>query len=79
MLFERTTAPDRLMHTDLGHHSMWTDQDREAFFMQQALKESAQRMADLLTEAGISPEDIKHLNPNKDRPNIVADELGWSV
>lgn len=72
-LFESTTAPDRLLTTDLGPDA--PREDFQAWLMQKALRESCERVAQLLNEAGLSPEDVQHLDPNHGRQNMVADFL----
>lgn len=73
LLFEATTAPDRLLTTDLGKPR--TPEELQDFVMQQALRESCERVATLLNEAGLSLEDVQHLDPNRHRVNQVGKYL----
>lgn len=73
LMFESTTPPDRLLHDDLGPTP---DPDNfDAWCMQKALRESAERMAALLSEAGLTPADVSHFDPNRHRENLVAKYL----
>lgn len=72
LLFDHSTPADRLLSTDLGQpRSM---EELQQLAMQQSLREAAEKTAQLLNEAGISLDDVKHLQaaPSK----AVADELG---
>lgn len=73
IMFEATSAPDRLLTEDLGPSP---DPERfQEWCMKKALRESCERMAQLLNEAGVSWEDVQHLDPNQNRPNKVAEYL----
>ncbi len=65
MIFEASSAPDRLLSTDLGPQA--ARDDFQAFCMKQALRESCERVAMLLNEAGLSLDDVQHLDPNRQR------------
>jgi len=70
VIFEPFTGPDRLLTTDMGPS---TDPvDFQAWCMKQALREGMERLAVILNEAGLSPDDF----PSLSKGNVVADELG---
>lgn len=73
LLFEHSTPPERVLSTDQG--APRTPEELEAFCMKQALRESCERFAALLNEAGITWEDVQHLDPNQGRGSVVASEL----
>ena len=77
LMFEAGTPPDRLLHDDLGPRD--GVEDFQAWCMKQALVEAAERMARLLTEAGVDPADFSHLDPNQSRRNLAAEHLGESL
>lgn len=74
LLFEHSTPPDRLLSEDMGQPR--TMEELQALAMQESLRDAAQRMAELLNEAGLSLEDVMHLHPAHGRSSAVADELG---
>lgn len=73
LMFESTTPPDRLLREDVGPGS--DPENFQAWCMKKALLESAERMAQLLNEAGLTPADVAHLDPNRNRPNAVEKYL----
>lgn len=73
LLFEHSTPPERMLSTDQGQPR--TLEELQAFCMKQALREACERTATLLNEAGISLDDLSHLNPNKGRGKTVANEM----
>lgn len=73
LIFEASTAPDRLLSTDLGPSH--DPEDFQAWCMKQAMREGMERLALILNEAGLSWDDLCQFSPNKIN-STVADELG---
>lgn len=72
VIFEPNTGPDRLLTTDLGPSN--DPEDFQQWCMKQALREGMERLAAILNEAGLSPEDLPNFSASA--KNVVSDTLG---